>query len=164
MDTAKLARQQSKRALTARINALSRHIAEQRSWQYVADKRQQLMDTFDDFHRASDSVDELSETEKEKDACLTYVLEAETAYTQVLRAANEYIKSERDSGDMSRPDSTVSAVIADEPKYDPAVHLPKIEIKKFNGDPTTYHQFIATFEETLHLLFYLGNRAKRALF
>jgi hypothetical protein len=175
MEEAKGNRTQKKRALTTRINAIGRYIAEECESDFIEEKKDQLKNAFRDFELSHETYETHIKEEKDKDDSEEYFAEVQAAYVNSLKAANDYkrVVSSRQVESLSN-EATVTANTNIELKI-AAMNLPKLEIEPFNGDPMKYHSFMATFQETVEkycedggarltrLLQYTEGQAKKAI-
>ena len=170
MEAAKVNRQQKKRSLTTRINAMQRYIAEECEIDHLKDKREQLKAAFADLEQCHQTYEENLDEDKDLEDSEKYFNDVQNSYIACLKEVNQYI----DKKQVTNPKVSEVSTTNTEIQY-AAINLPKLEIEVFTGDPMRYHAFISTFEESVEkycsdggarltrLLQYTDGKAKKAI-
>ena len=133
-----------KSVLTKALNAIQRHMANE-ELQLVKDKLEDLKSVFAKFEEAHNVYHDLLKDDNEIDVSDNYFLAAETNYTDVVLKVRAWLKTTDEY--VKPPDSKPSDGASFQPNIGHYINLPSVELEFFEGDPSTYHAFIAVFEE-----------------
>lgn len=140
----KIMRGHKKGAVTRSMNSLERYVVEE-DVSAVNDTIQTLMTTFKVFEgvceRYRASLTESSEIDESDE----YFAKAQSEYIRSLRNAKDWVKgyTRLQPSTPAAPQVPVSADLHG------LMNLPKIEIDHFDGNPLSFHSFMATFNEVV---------------
>ena len=156
METTELKKKrgQKKGALTRLRSKIARHISENDKEELVKcmDDIKREWKVFEDIHvQYHDKLEEENDLDESED----YILKVEKDYTDALTAANQWIKScqvkqdeptdtkAKEKQEKQSTQSTLSAEVVS------ALHLPKLELFVYDGNPLQYYPFFTVFDETV---------------
>ena len=148
----KRSRRGHKSALTREIHEIDRLMAEDDA-SAVRARMPKLKCKFGEFEKAhlkyhdalGDDEDKIEESEE-------YFSKAHDAYVQSLTSFHKWLKQQpaEDSVRKSSDASASSENFVSRSEMMNIMHLPKVEIETFSGDPLRFHSFMAVFDEHVH--------------
>ena len=144
-----------KASVTRHMNTLERHLAEQNK-EAAHKKLDDLKKSFLSFEIAHESYNALLEHEPDVEASDKYFMDHENLYTNIVGRAMLFFEPKDDAkeevmGPVSQAiDSSLSSTNSHELMM--LMNMPRQELEKYDGDPTSYHVFISMFEENVKCL------------
>ena len=174
LEAAKNSRRGFKAQVTKQIKALERFTAEERNEDVLCtiEQLRKAFQNFEDSHVAYQELVEDNNEEKSDD----YLYEVQDEYVKALREAKKWVaQNSPKENNPTEPSPVKDDRGVTHSELMAALNLPRVELDTFNGDPMTFHSFMATFEEHVgskqisdamklsRLLQYTSGRAKEAI-
>jgi len=149
----KRSRRGHKSALTREIHEIERLMADD-DITAVKNKLPKLKCKFDDFEKAHLKYHEaLGDDDEKIDESEEYFCKAHDVYVQSLSSFNKWVKQQSEdvpeNGKAPKVIAGAEAFVSRSEMLS-IMHLPKIEIETFSGDPLRFHSFMAVFNEHVH--------------
>ena len=152
----KAARTKHKKALTRLESKVNRYIAESDKHNLVK-FIDNLKTEFLAFEEISEKYHSMLEDENDIEESDNYIIDVETKYADSLKAATKWlesvttVKEEKPEKvivqqEAQQPQPTLSSEVLN------AIHLPKLELCTYDGDPLQYYTFITAFDETVDIV------------
>ena len=147
----KTTRTMKKSALTRLESKVLRLVAEQNK-EEVKKNVDDLKKGFISFEEAHEEYSATLTTDVEIEQSDVYFVEVEEKYTKVLTEVNEWFTSVSDV--QIKVESTVNTKEHDDQsalnvELLNAIHLPKLELCSYDGNPLRYYEFMTAFDETV---------------
>ena len=141
----KTQRRVRKSAFTKQMNKVKQLRAEKNPAQ-VKIEVETLIEKFKNFETACENYHETLEADKDIDDSDKYFSDTQGSYIDFLNSTDEWLKPQEAANPMND-----QALVSKDGNSNlvSAMCLPKIELEKFNGDPSKYHTFMALFDETV---------------
>jgi len=143
-------RNATKRAFIEQIGKTRQLIMEEESAEAVKEAVEELKVRFKMLTEAHDAVLKTMNEEKDLDDAHEYYEEMRERYLEALSKAKNYRREKNNSkkSSLSSSDSTERSFISRE-EFQLMINLPKLTLEPFDGNPLQYHEFMATFDETV---------------
>lgn len=154
----KKVRGQKKALVTRAMNSIDRYAVEDNEAK-VKENVERVMTAFDEFEQAHLKYHALLEDDALVEDSDGYFDKALKEYVAKMKYAKDWLK-DRNGGDVnSVKDEKPSDSIQAQQHFMAMMNMPKVDIEKFDGNPLTYHSFIALFDEAVDSV-PTSNRAK----
>jgi len=124
-------------------------------WNEVQNRITKLKQKFGEFEISHTKYHDALEEEAAIDDSEEYFSKVQLNYIENLSVINKYVKANKQdvSSASSREQSSVQPASSDSLSRQEVMdlmHLPKVEIEVFSGDPLKYHCFMSVFDEHVH--------------
>ena len=137
-------RRQRKGVVTRHLGTLDRLIAEE-DVDGVQNRLESVIHSFAEFEETHVSYHDALVNEEEIQASDTWFSDMQTTYVTSVKAAKLWLRTQAARVDLDMANSP--AVTREDLLH--YMHLPKVELDKFDGNPLEYLTFIAVFDEVV---------------
>ena len=131
--------------MTRHLGTLERLVAEE-DIDGVRSRLDRVKHSFDEFEDTHNNYRDSLENEEEIETSDAWFQDMQTTYVAGVKAAKAWLRTQVPCVDL--PDMTNSPVATREDLLN-LLHLPKVELDKFDGNPLEYLTFIAVFDEVV---------------
>ena len=143
----KKVRGRKKALVTRAINSIDRYAVED-NLAKVKEEIDRLMKAFEEFENAHFRYHDALEDDAVVEESDQYFDQVQKDYIAKMKYAKEWVRDKNgDANDMKEEKSKVS--MQSQLELVSMMNLPKVEIEKFDGNPLSYHSFIALFDEVV---------------
>ena len=138
----------AKRAVSREINQAKQLVAEDENHEVLSEKVVKLKHTFKTVTTIHDQYTDLLTDDNEIEESDKYFNDVQTEYINVLKEVKEALstaesKVKKETSFASNPDEITREELLS------LVHMPKLELEVFNGNPLKYHQFAKAFDQNV---------------
>ena len=147
-DELKTARAKLKGQVTRSVNSLKRFRSEDDEGKVKAEL-EKLKQRYEAFEAAHDRYHDTLQSEEDWAQSDDYLYAVQDNYISALDEAKVWLKRQRGDDDV-KPAPTDEGTRGVSVDVLNMMYQPKMEIEKFNGDPTKFHIFMTTFDEVVH--------------
>jgi len=143
IEESKVQRRQRKGVVTRHVNSIARYIAEEETAD-VKSTIEKVKEAFKNFTSAHTRYHNFLTDEKDIEDSDNYFYEVQNDYIKCLKTAKAWLKEAQ-----GIPADVKNAEVFNRNSTIELLSLPKVELVKYDGDPLTYHSFMATFDEAV---------------
>jgi len=144
-DALKTTRGTKKSAVTRAVNAIGRFVAE-RDKAKVLEEMEKAKTAFAEFEDVHYRYHNTLKDEEDIDQNDSYFDAAQSNYVDAVKKAQKWLDSLEEA---NAPKREKKPEMTNQQELLGLVNLPKMELESYDGNPLTYHCFMATFEEVV---------------